>query len=137
VDSSQLVASPASPADVILLSRELSSVSTGRAWFARLLEHQDVPLGAIEDAVLVLSELVTNALRHGRGDVVCHVAVSADGTHIHAAVTDAGGGMPVLREPDPTRIGGVGLQIVDHVANRWGVSWFPCGKTVWASIPVG
>jgi hypothetical protein len=39
--------------------------------------------------------------------------------------------MPV----DPTRVGGVGLRVVDTLAVTWGVASFPGGKTVWASIP--
>jgi hypothetical protein len=35
---------------------------------------------------------------------------------------------------DPTRIGGLGLVVVDRIASDWGVAPFPGGKTVWAAL---
>ena len=50
------------------------------------------------------------------------------------SVTDSGDELPVVQPPDPMRVGGLGLRIVDRIAATWGVSPFPGGKTVWATI---
>ncbi len=87
-----------------------------------------------DDAALVLSELATNALRHGLGEVVVRASLSTDGA-VHLAVTDSSTELPVLQALDPARVGGVGLRVVDELTAAWGVAPFPGGKTVWASLP--
>jgi two-component sensor histidine kinase len=87
----------------------------------------------VEDAMLVVSELVTNALRHGFGEVVVRAGIETDGA-VHLSVTDSGDGLPALQPADPLRIGGLGLRIVDQLSAAWGVAPFPGGKTVWATL---
>ena len=87
----------------------------------------------LDDACLVLSELVSNALRHRLGDVVARASLDGEGWLV-LSVTDSGDGHPQRFQPDPTRIGGVGLTVVDHLATTWGVAAFPDGKTVWAML---
>ena len=74
--------------------------------------------------MLVISELVTNALRHGLGDVVVRASVD-DQTAVCVSVTDSGAEQPRLLPPDPRRLGGVGLRIVDDIAASWGVVAIP------------
>jgi anti-sigma regulatory factor (Ser/Thr protein kinase) len=112
--------------------RVTTAVADARDWLTAFLYEHSMHDGVVEDAVLVTSELVTNALRHGLGDVVVQ-SVAEDGD-VHLAVTDSSGDMPVLLAPDPERVGGVGLRIVDELASRWGTSPFPGGKTVWAVL---
>ena len=72
------------------------------------------------DAELLVSELVTNALRHGRGDISLCARVDED--RLRVEVIDAGGGFTHdLRRSGFDRIGGWGLDIVDVVSSRWGV----------------
>jgi anti-sigma regulatory factor (Ser/Thr protein kinase) len=85
-----------------------------------------------DDASLVVSELVTNALSHGEGDIVVQSRV--EDHDVHVAVTDGGGGQPELMAPPPGHIGGVGLRLVDHLSARWGVAPANNGKTVWATL---
>lgn len=114
-----------------LLPRDRRSAVDARDWLREFLRGR-VPEPLTEDAVLVVSELATNALRHGLGDVVVRAALE-DGD-LQLSVTDSGNELPALQPIDPTRVGGLGLRIVDELSAAWGVAPFPGGKTVWATL---
>jgi anti-sigma regulatory factor (Ser/Thr protein kinase) len=72
------------------------------------------------DAELLVSELVTNALRHGRGDITLCARVDDD--RMLVEVIDGGTGFArELRRSDFEQVGGWGLDIIDKVSSRWGV----------------
>ena len=76
------------------------------------------------DAGLVLSELISNALRHARPlpDATVRVAWRVGGDCLEIAVSDGGGPtVPAVNEPGNSAIGGRGLGIVDRLSLRWGV----------------
>jgi anti-sigma regulatory factor (Ser/Thr protein kinase) len=81
---------------------------------------------------LVVSELFTNAVRHGGGDV--EVGIALDDDVVRVEVRDGGGGRPVLRQPDPTGSdpGGWGLHVVDQLADSWGSEVTGGVTLVWA-----
>ena len=116
-----------------VLGREAESVADARSWLSSFLRDQHVAQSASGDAVLVISELVTNALRHGLGEIVARTALT-DGGVLYLSVTDSGEELPELQPVDPSRIGGVGLHIVERLSSEWGISPFPGGKTVWATM---
>jgi anti-sigma regulatory factor (Ser/Thr protein kinase) len=121
------------PTAVTTMPRETSTVRRAREWlrsFAARVGLRDI---VRQDAELVVSELVTNALEHGQGEVELRVSLAGDGA-LRLAVTSGGEGTPTLLERDPGRIGGVGLHIVDDLADEWGCSPFPGGSTVWAVL---
>jgi anti-sigma regulatory factor (Ser/Thr protein kinase) len=118
---------------VSVFPREEDSVGAARHWVATALEEAHVATKVCADAVLIVSELVTNALRHGLGDVVVRCGLRDDGG-VDVAVTDSGDELPTVMDRDPNRVGGVGLHIVDRLSRTWGVASFPGGKTVWATI---
>ncbi|MFJ3612055.1 MULTISPECIES: ATP-binding protein [Streptomyces] len=70
---------------------------------------------AEDDAALVVSEVVTNAVRHGGGVCALDLAVGPDGLDI--AVTDRSTRLPYLRRPSLTGEGGLGLGIVARLAD--------------------
>ena len=76
------------------------------------------------DARLLVSELVTNSVRHSdvRPDDVVEMTVSVSETTLRVEVADRGKGFePKARDADRTRPGGWGLYLVDQLADRWGV----------------
>jgi anti-sigma regulatory factor (Ser/Thr protein kinase) len=93
--------------------------------------------GVVDNAELVLSELVTNALRvPSDRQVGVRIARSlADGL-LRLEVSDAGSGRPQVQAPQADEIGGRGLLLVETLAHRWGVDERAggIGTTVWAEL---
>ncbi|MGC9495972.1 SpoIIE family protein phosphatase [Streptomyces sp. WG7] len=82
---------------------------------------------------LILSELVTNAIRYGGESV--HVRVLRDRSLI-CEVFDSSSTSPHLRYAAMTDEGGRGLFLVAQLAERWGTRYTPAGKVIWAEQPV-
>ena len=133
-----------------MLGDDLSAVVRSRRAVQRFLEEHGIagqtPLAA--DAVLVVSELVTNSILHAQAIPRVEVVVQ-DGAAVRVAVEDPSPSQPrmVSRSTvahgqgdmtgEPDRIGGRGLLIVDQLASHWGV--MPVaesrpGKSVWAEL---
>ncbi|MFE4540363.1 ATP-binding protein [Streptomyces scopuliridis] len=91
-----------------------------------------VPDPEAENIVLAVSELVTNAIRHGRGDVELRVLRTLDELRIE--VTDGNPTRAVLRCADAVDETGRGLFLVAVFARDWGVS--DDGMTTWCSFRV-
>ncbi|MQS38783.1 ATP-binding protein [Streptomyces katsurahamanus] len=91
--------------------------------------------GIEDSAVLILSELLTNAVRHGaeRGTVLVRIHRWFGRLRIEAHDTSAG--RPQLRNSGPDETSGRGLVIVEATADRWGVDdGGDTGKIVWAEL---
>jgi two-component sensor histidine kinase len=93
------------------------------------------------DAGLVLSELVSNAIRHGTPlpDSLVKVSWTLSDESIEVAVSDGGGPtVPMVNKPAAGALGGRGLGIVDRLSLRWGVYTRQDGSetTVWAALPL-
>jgi anti-sigma regulatory factor (Ser/Thr protein kinase) len=100
-----------------------------RDWLAR---HGANSL--IETAVLLVSELVTNALMHGRPPLELRVRVLDTGG-VRVEVLDAAGGEPpVRRRASLDAATGRGVGIVATLAARWGSQPVAAGKLVWAEL---
>jgi len=114
-----------------------AAAATARREITRRLSAW-VAVNALEDVRLLLSELVTNALRHGKvtpEDEIGVRAEVADGT-VRIEVHDPGRNGEVERRRPGARGGGYGLLLVDRLTNRWGVDRQD-GTTVWAELPAG
>jgi anti-sigma regulatory factor (Ser/Thr protein kinase) len=83
-------------------------------------------------AQLLVSELVTNAIHHGR--TTCSLELRATPSVLRAAVADDGAGVPRLQHAGPDDDSGRGLAIVDALASRWGVEPTSSGKVVWFEL---
>jgi anti-sigma regulatory factor (Ser/Thr protein kinase) len=104
------------------------------------LRAHGIPETSVADASLVLSELMSNAIRHARPLPGAQVRVcwKLTGRSLEVAVTDAGGPtQPYPVRAKPFTAGGRGLTIVGHIARRWGVRSDEQGTTVWAVLPAG
>jgi two-component sensor histidine kinase len=87
----------------------------------------------VDDALLVVEELVANVLDHARTQFELIVRLS--GSVLHLAVHDGSSGRPHVRPFDPHAGRGRGLQLVSTLAARWGCDADGAGKTVWAELP--
>ena len=108
-----------------------------RGWLRSTADAWALPAGLVEEAVLVLGELVTNAVVHvGTGEIV--VQLSYRERTLRITVRDEG---PMVRlqavRPRPEAEHGRGLVLVDALSRRWGVSRLGVGegKAVWALLP--
>lgn len=87
-----------------------------------------------DDAAVVVTELVSNAVCHGGGDIQLQVAV---GRHfLHLAVGDGSRNLPRFGYADSNNSGGRGLIVIDAVAAGWGTTPSGPGKTVWATVRI-
>jgi anti-sigma regulatory factor (Ser/Thr protein kinase) len=121
------------------LSRRRSSVPRARAVLLAALADWSAGQVLVEDAELVLSELLTNALavRVPRDRLVgVRIVHSEMNGVLRIEVSDAGGGRPEVRLPTESETGGRGLMLVDALAYRWGFQSRSAdiGKTVWAEL---
>lgn len=120
--------------DSITLPVGLHAPAQARAWLSERADS--MPPELFEDALLVTSELVTNAVRHGRPKIVLSVRAVPGGLRI--AVGDEGERVPTRTPsaPDTTAPTGRGLVIVAATARDWGVARHRDGpgKTVWAEL---
>ena len=88
---------------------------------------------AVDDARLLVTELTSNAVRHGRGGEV-RVSVRVRGGRLRCLVEDQGRGFAVRKGRDAGQVGGWGLELVDELASRWAVER---GSTrVWFELPL-
>jgi anti-sigma regulatory factor (Ser/Thr protein kinase) len=83
-------------------------------------------------AVLVLSELVTNAVVHAGGAHL--ILIACHDSWVHMSVHDRSTALACPRNDNPS-IGGRGLHIVDQLTLQWGSEPLDGGKRVWAVIP--
>ena len=114
----------------LLLDHDAAMVGVARRAVGTWLHERGCRTG--DDAVLVLSELVTNAMVHaGAG---CTIEVRHNDDLLRLEVGDRSPQAPVLRLVGPSDVGGRGLHVVDAIAEAWG--WEPTvdGKRVWAVV---
>ena len=116
-----------------------SEVGRARRWArSRLLKSgmgDDEPLA--ETLILLISELVTNAVVHTGCPAVLRLSLpeeGAEGTTVRLEVADRSERAPVPRCVDDEATGGRGLALVDGLADRWGWSAEGAGKRIWCEL---
>lgn len=118
------------------LQRTVNAPALARAEVTRRSEQLDLDASLAQSLILLVSEVVSNAVRHSRGDPAAPIELVASfgAERIRVTVTDAGEGfLPRPRDPGSTR-DGYGLYLLEKVATRWGVD--SRGDTkVWFELP--
>jgi anti-sigma regulatory factor (Ser/Thr protein kinase) len=110
---------------------ELAGLRRGVRSFLR-----DVAGAEGTDAVLVVNELVSNAVVHGNAPVRLSLGLHDRDSQLWVEVFDAAPRQPRLDPQARGEAGGLGLRLVDALATSWGVLADEQGKTVWADVPL-
>lgn len=112
------------------LPRSRTSAGQARRWL-----EQQVPAGvaarAMDDLKLVTTELVENALVHGKGRILLRLETRPDVLRVE--ITDEGENAAIRIRTHGPEIGGWGLVLVDRLSDRWGA--FEGTTHVWAELP--
>ena len=117
-------------ARLVLPCEAASSGAARRFVLAALLEWEHH--GVADQATLVVSELVTNAVLHARTEV--EVIVERRGAGVRLEVGDGSQVQPHVKDYGPDGSTGRGLQLVDGMAAAWGVLPSTRGKVVWVDL---
>ena len=123
----------------LLLGPWRSAVPWARKYALACLTQWELP-SARDSVVLVISELVTNAITASGtlpgGPFPVNLWLLADSTQVLVMVSDASAMPPGRRSPAEDEEGGRGLMLVEAVSSRWNWSRYGRGKVVWALLDV-
>jgi anti-sigma regulatory factor (Ser/Thr protein kinase) len=127
----------------MLVRHEPTSAAIVRRTIAAELGARGFDRECIEDAVLVASELVGNAVKHvdpttqaPDGDLELDISWSIADAHVVLSVIDVGDAEPHARTAGPYETSGRGMAIIEALSAAWGVDRLPGGKRVWARLPL-
>ena len=122
--------------DEVCLPNRPESASSARQLARTVLQsHWGLPAPLTEDAVLLVSELVGNAVRH-TGAHVFGLRMMRRRGWIRVEVRDPSRGLPCLLPVHGLDTSGRGLFLVDTLSDRWGVDLLPRGKTTWFEMRI-
>ncbi|WP_369212096.1 ATP-binding protein, partial [Streptomyces flavofungini] len=130
-----LVSFPTAPLDIAgrELPSEAVSVPAGRRFLADKLGEWGLT-DLTDSALLLVSELLTNGVRHARGPL--HLRVWHSVRELGVEITDHSSPRPRARLAENTEEDGRGLVLVDALADAWGTRPHSVGKTVWFTLLV-
>ena len=117
---------------LVTLPRNAEASGLARSFLAEAC-CADRHAGVLEDAQLLVSELVTNAVRHGGPPIT--LCVRCDGSSdMQVRVSDGNVHQPQVKHPEATEEGGRGMMLVDLISEHWGVDTDDDGKVVWFQL---
>jgi anti-sigma regulatory factor (Ser/Thr protein kinase) len=122
-------------AEVPLPSRPESAATARRLTQVVVLRQWGLTPKMTEDAVLLVSELVGNAVRH-TGARTFGLRMRRRRGWFRIEVRDPSRGLPCLMPVQDMDVSGRGLFLVDKLSDRWGVDLLPRGKTTWFEMRV-
>lgn len=109
------------------------SVPTARHVVVELLRAWQVPHD-LDDAALLITELVSNVIDHVAGEATLTIQVESSGNWLRLGVVDGSAVLPVVQELDDDRPRGRGLRMLQLIAVRWGSEEVRGGKRVWFEL---
>ena len=114
------------------LAPRLTSVRQARSAIAEPMRRWNLE-ELLPTTELLVSELVTNAIRYSRGEVTLRLV---NEKALVCEVLDSSAAMPRLRKAGGEDENGRGLQVVRQLSKRWGARRTPAGKVVWCEQPL-
>ncbi len=125
----------ATPRQELVLPASSVSPAAARDW-ARRTGCQEHAVELLDDALLLITELVTNSINHGGPPIL--LAIECDDTSLHVRVRDGSPAQPIRREAEPESEGGRGMTLVELLTSTWGVAPVAddhgVGKEVWFEL---
>lgn len=115
-----------------VIAADLAAVASARSFVRDQCHAMGLEPDLYDTAVLLTSEVVTNAILHGHSEA--RLRVRGNQHHLRVEVMDENSRHPQPQAADPDALDGRGLAIVDMLAARWGVDEDPAGKTVWFEV---
>lgn len=115
-----------------LLAPEPTSSRAARHVVADWCIAQGIIGDVVDTLLLLTAELVTNAVLHGRSEVV--LSVGRNGSRVRVGVADENTRLPQRRESDLDALNGRGMALVEALADSHGVEVTSLGKTVWFDV---
>jgi anti-sigma regulatory factor (Ser/Thr protein kinase) len=118
----------------VQVPHRVDSVPAARAFLTRLLAGWDIADEVIDDASLLTTELISNAVEHGTGAVDLDITVH--GGLLRIGVHDDAAQLPVVQDAEDSESSGRGIWLVQSMARDWGSdpSGAGPGKTVWFEL---
>lgn len=110
----------------------VDGVAAARKRAADAFTEAELDKNETQVLVLLVSELVTNAVVHARPPV--HLSIDIDRWRTRIEVSDAVGRVPHARSADRGAPGGRGLALVETLATQWGTTMSDDGKSVWFEL---
>ncbi|MGI8944641.1 MAG: ATP-binding protein [Thermoleophilaceae bacterium] len=118
------------------LNAHPASVAEARRRMSELAEPL-IEQSRMADLQLVLSEVVSNAVRHGSPHATIKLAITPKQDYLCVQVTDAGSGLaPRPRATEPDEHGGWGFFLIEHFARRWGMTREAEHTRVWFEFDI-
>jgi two-component sensor histidine kinase len=126
--------------DSFSVEADLAGGPSAAARARRLVEHEltsRLPRPVVQDVALLVTELVANGVRHGGAGASSTLQLMLEGgrpgLHVEVVNPNNGRGTPARRKADLTGGGGIGLNLVEALASRWGVRSVP-RTAVWFEL---
>ncbi|NAZ85842.1 ATP-binding SpoIIE family protein phosphatase [Kineococcus indalonis] len=116
----------------VTLPADPRSAREARRLAQRCCHRAGLPEGLVDTTVLLTSEVVTNAVVHGRSET--RLRVRAGAGDVHVEVEDDNDRLPVLQVHDDDALSGRGIGMLQEESSAWGVRSTALGKVVWFTV---
>jgi anti-sigma regulatory factor (Ser/Thr protein kinase) len=116
----------------VILTADGGSCARARQVVREVAASWELSEDLVDDAQLVVTELVSNGIDHGEGPITLTVSRKAGGMLVE--VHDESPKQPQLRPVDPSSPRGRGMQLVQALSVKWGTKPQNSGKVVWAQL---